>query len=111
MTGARFTRSFLLLFSAPLVWAVHFLAIYAWTAVLCERPEWRAERLIPWGVVLASAAAIGVIAAINLRAWSRRKEPDGNAGFVQMTAAALGLLIVIAIVWETLPVFLVPVCG
>lgn len=111
MTSSRFTRSFLLLFSAPLIWAVHFLAIYAWTAVLCERPEWSAQSLIPWGIVLASATAIGVIAAINLRVWVRRKEPGGNAGFVRIITAALGLLIAIAIVWETLPAFMVPACG
>ncbi len=111
MPAASFTRSFLLLFSGPIIWTVHFLAIYSWTGVLCARPSWATDRMIVSGIVLVSVAAVAAITLIHVRIWMHTAQPMADAGFLRRTAAALGLLSALAIVWETLPAYIVPACG
>lgn len=109
-----FTRRMLLLFSAPIIWAMHFLAVYGFTGILCARPAlqqtWLGIGAMVWGIGLASAVAVAAIAAIHRHSWRACRQNSGP-DFIAGTGAALGLLSVIAVVWETLPLFLVPPCG
>lgn len=109
-----FTRSFLLLFSGAIVWAVHFVAIYGFTGVMCARPalrqEWLGIGIIAWGVSLASLVAIGVLAVIHYAGW-RTWLQGRDMSFERKTAASVALFAILAIVWETVPILLVPECG
>lgn len=114
MHALTFTRTFLIMFSGPLIWAAHFLFIYVLNGIVCARPaaqvEWLGIGAASWGINAATIVAIGTIAAIHLRIQARKTEAD-NPDFIAWIAAALSLLSIVAILWETLPVFLVPACG
>jgi hypothetical protein len=112
MPVSTFTRSFLLLFCGPIVWAVHFLAIYGFTGVMCARPrwqqmEWLGYAIVRWGVVAAGLLAAAGIAAFLVQA--RRPELLA-AGIPARMASGLGWLALLAIAWETAAAFVVPAC-
>lgn len=113
MRLSTFTHDFLLLFSGPLVWAVHFLAIYGFIGVVCARGaagvSWLGIGIGTWGVAGAGLLAIAAIAA-SFALQPRHAAPD-NRRFVRWITVRLGLLAMVAIAWETVTVFLVPVCG
>lgn len=102
---------------APLVvWAVHFLVIYAFTAVACARGLGSASALgiglVPGTIGIATVAAVAA-ASMTTRA-ALRKRPraaDETAAFVYWVSAAAGGLAVLAILWQALPALLVPVCA
>jgi hypothetical protein len=113
MTG-NFARTFLFMLAGPLIWAAHFLFIYAVNGVNCARPAlhatWLGLDAALWIIVAASLFALLAMAAIFLRHYLRM--PSSAAmGFVPWLAGALSLLSAIAIVWETMPVLLVPACA
>lgn len=111
--ATSFTRNALRLCAGPLIWAAHFLGIYGLTGVVCARPDaqvaWLGSSILVWGVGAASVAALVAIAALQWRAG--RQQASDDSGFIRWTAAALSVLSSIAIVWETMPVFLVSACG
>ena len=112
MKASAFTRSFLLIFSGPLIWAGHFLAVYVLAALACARGfahiEWLGVGVTQWGISSLTLAAIAAIASIIL---AQRKEDDPVSRFVAWTSLTLGGLSVLAIVWEALPAYLVPTCA
>lgn len=116
MISSLFTRSFLTMFSGPILWAIHFLFIYGFNGIMCARPalqrEWAGLSLSGWAIVLASGAALLAIGLISLGAWRSRTGTDAaNKDFERWMTAGLGLLSAFAIVLEAIPVFLVPQCG
>jgi hypothetical protein len=110
---SSFTHDILLLFAGPIVWGLHFLAIYGFTGVVCARAlpdaRWLGIGWSGWVVV-----AMGVLALAVLAGWLRMRPispaPDDRR-FLRWTAVALAGLATLAIVWETLAVFLVPGCA
>lgn len=111
MTASPFTRTVLLIFSGPLVWAAHFLAVYVLAALACARRfahvEWLGRGVTQWGISLLTLAAVAAILGLILFQHRRRLD---SSRFVQQMTLALGLLSVMAIVWEALPAFVVPAC-
>lgn len=112
MQTSHFTRSFLLIFSGPIIWAVHFLAIYGLTGIVCARPAtarllWLGMNAASWGTLAASLVAVSMIGIISLRTYPGSRS---EYAFTPWMAVALGMLSIIAILWETLGVFLVPAC-
>lgn len=96
--------------SGVLVWAAHFLVIYATTGIVCARlkSEW-IERT-PWMIGAATLIACAVLAAI-IFSELRRRPREELSRFIGWTTIALALLALIAVLWETVPVLIVPVCG
>ncbi|HEY9280768.1 MAG TPA: hypothetical protein VIP51_11905 [Eoetvoesiella sp.] len=112
---SRFLRTFLLMLTGPIVWAVHFLFIYAVNGVACARPDLQAS----WAGSPASSWIIGVgsllaLAAMVLILLCQRKQMPGagtEPEFMLRLGRALCMLSAVAILWETIPVLLVPACG
>ena len=105
------------LWIGPLVWAAHFLAIYAFTAIACARHVAISAfgvGAVAWfiGAVTAIAAAVlGVTIALALRDGRRPASRAPTAGFVHWLTAAIACLVLLAIVWEALPILFVPFCS
>jgi NO-binding membrane sensor protein with MHYT domain len=114
MRASSFTHNFLLLFSGPLIWAGHFVAIYGFTGILCARSyanvAWLGVGIAMWAIIGTGLVALIAMAAVSLRVKPRDAAAD-NQVFVRWMTLALSLLSGTAIVWETLSVFLVPVCN
>jgi hypothetical protein len=113
MITPSFTRDFLRLFSGPIIWAIHFLTIYGFTGVLCARPAlrdtWLGISVFSWGIGAATSVAIAALIFLHSRDW-RNILAGRKSDFIHLTASGLGLLSIVAIVWETVPVFIVPAC-
>jgi len=109
MHVSRFTRDFLLLFSAPIIWVVHFLFVYGFTGIACARGfahvQWFGTDTVAVAILGATFAAIVFIVLTLVRI------PAGTDAFLRWSTIGLGLLSAVAVVWETLPVPLVPACG
>lgn len=86
-----------------IVWAVHFIGVYALSSVAdvvasADDPAWRAVGLAFSGVCVLASTVLLVLAARRLR------RTDGEAGRFPDQLAALGAgLAVVAIVWQALP--------
>lgn len=106
-----FTHDILLLFAGPLVWAIHFVAIYALHGIACARPVAAAG---PGATVVAWAlAALGLASLVLLGAWLRRtprSETAESRRFVRWMSLALGVLASLAIAWETMALLFVQAC-
>lgn len=116
MTVSPFTRTFLLIFSGPLIWAVHFLAIYVFVALACARQfadvVWLGAGVAQWAVGMLTLAGVGSVAAVIVLYDRRHDQPGRDAAdFVRWTTFTLGALSIGAMVWEAVPAYLVPVCG
>ena len=86
---------------APLVWALHFTALYGVTAVACARGV---SALIPGAIVIATVVAMAAMLAIVKLAHRAR---DHFIRWISRSLAGLGVL---AIVFEAVTVLLVPAC-
>ncbi len=105
------------LWIGPLVWAAHFLAIYAFTAIACARYVALSAfsvGAVAWFIGAATAIAVavlGVTIALALLDGRRSASRAAPAGFVHWLTAAIACLVLLAIVWEALPVLFVPFCS
>ena len=97
-----FARAGLLLSAAPLCWALHFAAIYGFTAIACARGS---AGWVPWAIAAITALAAGAAIAVLAVALRRRDS------FEHWLAAAAAGLALVAIVWEALPALVVPACA
>lgn len=113
MRLSSFTHDFLLLFAGPLVWSVHFVSIYGLTGIVCARAgsaaRWLGWPWDAWAIGLAGVVAVAALLPV-LRARPRSTHEDSRR-FVRWTSMALAGLAVLAILWETLAVLLVPTCS
>ncbi|WP_372616823.1 hypothetical protein [Falsiroseomonas sp.] len=107
--------------SAMLVWAAHFLVIYTVQATLCVRigsgHEVLGLPLIPATVLGLTAAALVVVVIIGLRARNRLvsgmsgQEGEDEPQFTLWMTMAIALVSALAIVWEAVPVLILPPCA
>jgi hypothetical protein len=116
MTRSSFLGEIGRMLGGPLVWSVHFGAIYGFAALVCAG---RIGASGPFGVaaiplftVLASLAAGGAVAVLMLRTLRARGDDETP---VDAFMAALTLLTgsgaLLAIAWNTLPALIEPACG
>ena len=100
--ASSFPRTALRIAAGVIVWALHFAAVYGGTALACAR-GW--EGVVPAFIGGASAVAVLACAAIIVAGWRRR------AAFEHWLSATLAALGLVAIVYEAIPVLMVPACG
>jgi hypothetical protein len=87
------------------LWAVHFTAIYGFTAFACAR---QASGAVPWVVGAASAAALLALAAIAVPAGLRVSRAALLPDYLALGLSGLAML---AVVWEASALIWVPPCG
>jgi len=96
-----FGSTTLRMFSGVIIWAVHFVGIYAFTALACTRGF---ESAVPWVIAIATVIAVAVAIAIARPSWRQ-------AGFADWMTVSVGAIAVVAMLWEALALLWVPVCG
>jgi len=98
--------------SGPLVWAAHFFVLYLTEAFACAGQPTPAG-MVPWIGAIATAAALF---ALGLLALGIPKPLTAQANAADATAASfafatpLTLLSMIAIMWTSIPLILMPAC-
>lgn len=85
-----------------IVWTLHFAAIYGVTGLACAR-AWTS--IIGPSIGAATALAATACIAIIVAGWRRRAE------FESWLSASVAALALVAIVYEAIPVLIVPLCG
>jgi hypothetical protein len=88
--------------AGAMVWALHFAAIYGITALACARGS---AGPVPWAIGIATIVAVGLVFFLI---WISFKDIGAFANWLSAAVAGLALL---AIVWEAVPVLLVPACA
>lgn len=87
--------------SGVIVWALHFTALYGFTALACARGF---PRAVPGFIVTATLVAGALAVALMVKGYRRRSE------FIDWMTASVAGLALIAILYESIGVFLVPLC-
>lgn len=115
-TKTAFGIDLLFLIAGPTIWMVHFLAIYIVNALGCARP--RSALALPalglplssWLILAGTALALAAMAIVTARQAGRVRK-FGLDTFHLWLTGALCLLSALAVIWQTVPVFLVAACG
>jgi hypothetical protein len=110
-TESLATPSWLRWLAGPLVWAAHFLVVYASESVLCTRGAGAGAHLTL--IALATVAGLAVLFAAFVsrrRALAVSAANDPSVTFMEQVAAALSLLGGLAIIWTALPATLLSSC-
>jgi hypothetical protein len=114
MTRVRPLGDFLQLFTGPVVWFAHFVALYGAEALICT-PGLAKPGVMTWvaaGATLAALAALAAFAGLVLRRPAREPaDSQGGARFLRAATLLLALLSAIAVVWVTFPAAVLPVCA
>jgi hypothetical protein len=86
--------------AGAVVWAVHFGVIYGVTAAACAR---NFAPLVPWTVGISGAvAAAALLALMTLRS---------ESAFEHRVTAGVAGAALLAVFWETIGAFVVPLCA
>lgn len=110
---------------APLVWAVHFLACYVATAIVCAKAADDADMIetLRLGIAAATAVAILLIVLTGWRAWKqwdylddRDYAHDGHQQedrheFLGHAAFLLAVISLIGVVYDSLPALFMASCA
>lgn len=86
--------------AGPIVWALHFAAIYGFAGVACARSL---PAAVPWAVGVATLLA-GAACLLILHRELRRTP------FTSWLAAGLAAFALLAVLWEAAPGLVVPPC-
>lgn len=111
------------LVAAPMVvWALHLLVVYSLEGLACAR-GWPLGRFagmswFNWLLVGVTVPALVAVAWMMWRGWRDARDPAGPAGssmarrqrLLAWVAMALAAVSVVAIVFATVPVFMLPPC-
>ena len=119
MRARGFSGRLVEMLAGPLIWAAHFLFIYIFQALACAR-GFAGVSLLGTGIVpltVGMATAVAAVATVlmlframrDLGAIGPATEQDAERFMNWMTAAGAGLSLV-AILWDGLPVLLLPSC-
>jgi hypothetical protein len=95
------------------VWAGHFLLVYITEAVACQLGlAFRDERVhsgLLTMLAIVTVLAAAVVLAHGFRRWKQRGQA-GDRGFLIRLTVGDDALAALAILWQFLPLFMVPVC-
>ena len=104
MRAERFALATLRATGGLLVWAAHFGVLYGTTGLACARDF---SESVPWtiaGATLAAVVANGVLAVSGLRV-------AASGDILDWLTASGAAISTVTVVWQALPVLMVPICG
>ena len=104
----------LLALTGPIVWAGHFFGLYLTEALLCSAPGPATGGQVRWIGAGLTVIALGGLVAFALR---HRHDLHLFAGDATGASAALSLagpltiVSILAVLWTSIPLFLLPACS
>jgi len=104
------------LIAGPSIWFAHYMFVYAVNALRCARvtaalgTRWLDVSAAGWIIMMSSVLALIGMGCVTVRQ-RRRIASAGGPAFHATLTGALCLLSAMAVVWQTLPVFIVCACG
>jgi hypothetical protein len=104
----RAMRDFVNLFFGPIIWLLHFSAIYAVQSVFCALAS--AIHSVPLAIIIITALALVILAIPMLRS-GERYDGHSTSRFVGRTMRVLSLLSAVAIVWGCVAALLLHPCA
>jgi hypothetical protein len=115
-------NSLLSLISAPVIWGIHFLAVYLTVSLACAaaytQPLLFGLDIVEWGVALLTLIALAsllYIAVINHAKWRcavDREAPGAEINrFFSLCSVLLCVVSAVAVIWVTFPAFMLPSCA
>ena len=112
--ASPFARTAFRLSAGILVWTVHFAVIYGYTGLACARrytdagAAWIAA--VPWVIAIAGVLALAAMALVIVPV-VRSLRSHESAQFADWMGAGLAGLAAIGVVFESVPVVMLPVCA
>lgn len=101
------------LFIGPVVWFLHLALLYGAEALICTQPVGSARAMV-WLGIAATAAALGTLVLLTSapapRAGGLPSQYTG-AAYLHDATRLLAFLAAIGVIWNALPLVLVPVCA
>jgi hypothetical protein len=103
-----------------IVWAVHFGAIYMFNAIVCARgvagTVVMGVGIVPLGVGAMTVLALLAAAALAIAGYRRSARAKGGSHrasdeFIDRLAMTVAALALVAIIWNTVPGFVLPPCS
>ncbi len=91
----------------PLVWAAHFLIVYASESLLCRLADGTAHTAL---LAVATMLALAAVFA-NVAAQRRRSNRDGLGDFIAAARIGLSQLVAVAILLVAAAGFSLPACS
>ena len=95
------------------VWAVHFLAIYVSTAVSCQvglgDQAARAQSAVSATLVAVTLLAAAIVTMHAVKRYQQQSQAQ-DQGFLLMIAVGHDAVAVLAILWQLMPLTMVPLC-
>jgi hypothetical protein len=102
---------FLAALFGPIVWSLHFFGLYLIQALLCATAEAATTAVRATGAGLTIAALLA-LAAFAVRRYRASQAIAGDGGPRALAfAGPLTALSILAILWTSVPLFLLPACG
>ena len=100
------------LFIGPVVWLLHLALLYCAEALICMQPVGSGQAMV-WLGIAATTAALGTLVLLTSAPSPRAGGPSQYTGaaYLPDTTQLLALLAAIGVIWNALPVVLVPVCA
>lgn len=113
VTSPRFSAQLVFVVGGLIVWGAHFLLIYPLNAIACTRGFASAA---PLTILALTVLALAALAAIVYAAATNRgpllvRPGDRNQALLRMLAISIALLAGVAVVWETVPILMIPPCA
>jgi hypothetical protein len=96
-------------FSGLIIWAAHFLIVYASESLVCTRGGGASMH----AAIVVTASIVAFILLVGVTAYSWRDASTAHtpsAAFMDRLAAALGLLGMLAVLWAALPAVFISAC-
>jgi hypothetical protein len=114
-----FAAAILRLIAPLIVWTLHLGVIYGGTALACARgfagDPVLGLPILSFGIGLATVIAVAAVGYLMLRAYltpsTMRSGDRATRGFVRWITLAVGALSMVAVIWEAVPVLIVPACA
>jgi hypothetical protein len=119
MVARGFSVQILFVLSGLIVWAIHLLLIYIFNALACARGFADIDILgigiAPLAIVVLGVVSLAVLAGVIAVAATGSgpfgSDDSRSEGFLRYLTISIAALSGVAVVWETIPVFILPPCG